>query len=186
MLPMAVRIPLPSLESFDIFNSDFGAVVSAVEGTFVPVAVEPKLILPISLTNEVPQNDEEYFVTYCPTENPHEHPFSFQKKKPGFSYLEQLPMVFFPRVGLHRHSFVNGIRDLLRVPRVHHDTPVQTLRGTSELGQDHHALSILLTSDVLVRDLTKVQRPSERTERSVRTRFIPSRVLLTKQTSLTA
>jgi len=68
VLPMAVRIPLPSLESFEIFNSDFGDVVSAVDGTLVEFVelVEPAaLILPISLTNEVPQKDEEYFVTYC-------------------------------------------------------------------------------------------------------------------------
>ena len=65
MLPMAVAIPLPA-ESFDIFNSDFGEVVSAVEGaTLVEVAEAAALILPISLTNEVPQKDEEYFVTYC-------------------------------------------------------------------------------------------------------------------------
>ena len=62
---MAVRIPLPSFESFEIFNSDFGEVVSAFEGTFVELEEEPALILPISLTNEVPQKDEEYFVTYC-------------------------------------------------------------------------------------------------------------------------
>ena len=62
---MAVRIPLPSLESFEIFSSDFGEVVSAVEGTFEEPVEEPALILPISLTNEVPQKDEEYFVTYC-------------------------------------------------------------------------------------------------------------------------
>ena len=62
---MAVTIPLPA-ESFDIFNSDFGEVVSVVEGsTLVEVVAEaPALILPISLTNEVPQKDEEYFVTY--------------------------------------------------------------------------------------------------------------------------
>ena len=63
MLPMAVMIPLPS---FDTFNSDFGEVVSAVEGSVLVEAVEPiALILPISLMNEVPQKDEEYFVTYC-------------------------------------------------------------------------------------------------------------------------
>ena len=62
---MAVRIPLPPLESFEIFNSDFGAVVSVVEGTLVEFEEAPALILPISLTNEVPQKDEEYFVTYC-------------------------------------------------------------------------------------------------------------------------
>jgi len=62
---MAVRIPLPPLESFVIFNSEFGEVVSAVEGTFVEfVELPAALILPISLTNEVPQKDEEYFVTY--------------------------------------------------------------------------------------------------------------------------
>jgi len=63
---MAVVIPLPVLESFTTFNSDFDAVVSAVEGTVVAGVVEAlALILPISLTNEVPQKDEEYFVTYC-------------------------------------------------------------------------------------------------------------------------
>jgi len=62
---MAVRSPLPPLESFEIFNSDFGEVVSAVEGTFVEFVEAPALILPISVTNEVPQKDEEYFVTYC-------------------------------------------------------------------------------------------------------------------------
>jgi len=65
---MAVSIPLPSLESPEIFNSDFDEVVSAVEGTFVELAelvAPPALIFPISLTNEVPQKDDEYFVTYC-------------------------------------------------------------------------------------------------------------------------
>ena len=66
MLPMAVMIPLPVSDPFDIFNSDFGEVVSAVEGTISEVLVEPvALTLPISLTNDVPQKDEEYFVTYC-------------------------------------------------------------------------------------------------------------------------
>ena len=62
---MAVRIPLPSLESFEIFNSDFDEVVSVFAGTFVEFEEPAALILPISLTNEVPQKDEEYFVTYC-------------------------------------------------------------------------------------------------------------------------
>jgi hypothetical protein len=57
---MAVTSP----ESFDTFNTDFGEVVSAVEGIALEGAGEPALILPISLTNEVPQKDEEYFVTY--------------------------------------------------------------------------------------------------------------------------
>ena len=56
--------PLPA-ESFDIFNSDFDEVVSAVEGVTLEVAEPAALILPISLMNEVPQKDEEYFVTYC-------------------------------------------------------------------------------------------------------------------------
>jgi len=65
VLPMAVVILFP-VESFDVFNSDFGEVVSEVEGsTLVEVAEPAALILPISLTNEVPQKDEEYFVTYC-------------------------------------------------------------------------------------------------------------------------
>jgi hypothetical protein len=58
---MAVTSP----ESFDTFNTDFGEVVSAVEGMVFEGAEEPALILPISFTNEVPQKDEEYFVTYC-------------------------------------------------------------------------------------------------------------------------
>ena len=57
---MAVMSP----ESPDTFNTDFGEVVSAVEGMAFEGAEEPALILPISLTNEVPQKDEEYFVTY--------------------------------------------------------------------------------------------------------------------------
>ena len=66
MLPVAVTIPFPASESFDnIFKLDFGEVVSAVEGTLVEVVEAPALILPISLMNEVPQKDEEYFVTYC-------------------------------------------------------------------------------------------------------------------------
>ena len=60
---MAVTIPLPVSDSFDTFSSDFGEVVPALEGTTVEELAE--LIRPISLTNDVPQKDEEYFVTYC-------------------------------------------------------------------------------------------------------------------------
>ena len=69
-------------------------------------------------------------------------------------------MIFFPRVGFHRHGLVDGVCDLLGVPRVDYNTSVQTLGGTGELGQDHHAPSILLTGDVLVRDLENIgKRP---------------------------
>ena len=63
---MAVTSPLPPSDSLRTFNSDFGEVVSEVEGTISEAGWgEAALILPISLTNEVPQKDEEYFVTYC-------------------------------------------------------------------------------------------------------------------------
>jgi hypothetical protein len=68
VLPIAVTIPLPASDSFDTFNSDFGEVVSEVEGATSDGAVEPPApSLPISLTNDVPQKDEEYFVTYYPS-----------------------------------------------------------------------------------------------------------------------
>lgn len=56
-------IPLLVSDSFDIFSSDLDEVVSALEGTTVEELME--LIRPISLTNDVPQKDEEYLVTYC-------------------------------------------------------------------------------------------------------------------------
>jgi len=63
---MAVTSPLPPSDSLRTFNSDFGEVVSEVEGTASDAGWGVfALILPISLTNEVPQKDEEYFVTYC-------------------------------------------------------------------------------------------------------------------------
>jgi hypothetical protein len=68
VLPIAVTSPLPASDSFDTLNSDFGEVVSAVEGATSDEPVEsPALSLPISLTNDVPQKDEEYFVTYYPS-----------------------------------------------------------------------------------------------------------------------
>jgi hypothetical protein len=146
-----VAILFPASDSFETFNSDLGEVVSAVEGT--ALAQVPALILPISLTNEVPQKDEEYFVTYCRQSSVNTRSVSGAGREKRGKYLEQFPMVFFPRLRFHRHSFVDGVCDLLRVPRVDYDTSVQTLGGTGELRQDHHALSILLASDVLVRDL---------------------------------
>lgn len=55
--------------------------------------------------------------------------------------LEELPMVFLPDFGLHRHSFVNGVGDLLGVPGIDDDTAVQRLSGSSELRDDHNALT---------------------------------------------
>ena len=75
------------------------------------------------------------------------------------TYLEQLLMVLFPGLGVHDHSLMDGIRDLLRVPRVDHDTSVQTLGGTGELRQDHHSLSLLLASNILVGDLVCHNKP---------------------------
>lgn len=78
----------------------------------------------------------------------------FRARKNSTGYLEQFPVVFLLRVGIHRHGLVDRLCDLLGVPRVDHDASVQTLSCASKLGQDHHALTILLTSDILVRDLT--------------------------------
>lgn len=56
---------------------------------------------------------------------------------------------------------MDGVCDLLRVPRVNDDTSVQTLGSTGELGKDHHPLSLLLASNVFVRNLkTSVNRLS--------------------------
>ena len=68
VLPMAVTIPLPVSDSFDNFSSEFGEVDSALEGTAVEELAE--LSRPISLTNDVPQKDDEYFVTYCQSKIP--------------------------------------------------------------------------------------------------------------------
>jgi hypothetical protein len=68
VLPVAVIIPLPVSDSFDTLSSDFGEVDSSLEGTTVEELKE--LIRPISLTNDVPQKDEEYLVTYCQSKIP--------------------------------------------------------------------------------------------------------------------
>lgn len=63
---MAVTIPLPVSDPPNTFSSDFGEVDSSLEGTTVEELMA--LIRPISLTKDVPQKDEEYFVTYCKSE----------------------------------------------------------------------------------------------------------------------
>ena len=62
-------------------------------------------------------------------------------------------MIFSPRFWVDRHSLVDGVCDLLGVPRIDDNASVQTLGSTGKLGKDHHPLSVLLTSDIFVRDL---------------------------------
>lgn len=76
---MAVTTPLPVSVSFDTFSSDFGEVVSVLEGTAVEELIA--LIRPISLTNDVPQKEEEYFVTYCESNNPMNIQFRIRHRK---------------------------------------------------------------------------------------------------------
>ena len=66
------------------------------------------------------------------------------------TYFEQLLVVVRPRLGVHGDGLEDGVGDLLRVPRVHDDRAVQTLRGTRKLGQDHHTLAFLLARDVFI------------------------------------
>ena len=66
------------------------------------------------------------------------------------AYFGQLLVVFCPRLGVHRHRLMDGICDFLRVPWIDDDTSVQTLRCTSELGEDQNTLAFLLTSNVFV------------------------------------
>lgn len=68
-------------------------------------------------------------------------------------HLEQLLMVLRTNIIRHRHRLMDGIRDLLAIPWVHNDRTVQTLSGTSKLGDDQRALAFLLTRDVLIRNL---------------------------------
>lgn len=94
-------------------------------------------------------------------------------------------MVLLPRVSIHSDRLVDRIGDLLTVPGVDDETSVQTLSCTCKLGDDHHTLPSLLTCDVLVGHLFLVSNCISLNELE-RTRFMPSLVLLTRQTSLTA
>ena len=62
-------------------------------------------------------------------------------------------MVLGARLRVHRDRLEDRVGDLLRVPGVDDNTTVQALGRTSEFGQDHDALSLLLAGDVLVRHL---------------------------------
>lgn len=52
--------------------------------------------------------------------------------------------------GAHGDRVMDGVGQFFSVPGVDNDAAVETLRGTSELGQDHGAVAFLLAGNVLV------------------------------------
>lgn len=102
------------------------------------------------------------------------------------THSPELFVVALPRLGIHRDGRVNRISGRLNIPRVHDHTAVQTLCGTGELRQDHDTVLVDLTRDVFVSDLWKADDGSalylSQIEGSL-TKFIPSRVLVTRQAS---
>lgn len=59
-------------------------------------------------------------------------------------------MVVRPSLVFLRHGFVNGVRNLLAVPRIYDDTAVQTLSSAGKLGNNESTLPFLLACNVFV------------------------------------
>lgn len=100
----------------------------------------------------MPQYAAEYFeMYYKPSGHINSQTIDVSKKEE--TDLEEFTLILLANVWCSRDSFVYGVGDLLTVPGVDDDAPVQALSGTREFGQDHHALTFLLASNVFVRDL---------------------------------